>query len=61
MQRRPERHLDLSPEILRLPKRLPVPEVANHLACSRRGAKNSDTYHPIWVRPDARLIGVTGR
>jgi hypothetical protein len=48
-------------EILRLPKRMPVPEVANHLVCSICGAKNSDTYHPIWARPDARVPGVTGQ
>jgi hypothetical protein len=30
---------------------MPVPEVANHLVCSVCGAKNSDTYHPIWARP----------
>jgi hypothetical protein len=28
---RPERHLYLNPEILRLPRRMPVPEVASHL------------------------------
>jgi hypothetical protein len=39
---------------------MPVPEVANHLVCSVCGAKNSDTYHPIWARPDARVPGVTG-
>ena len=32
---RPERHLYLDPEILRLPKRMPIPEVASHLVCSR--------------------------
>jgi hypothetical protein len=58
---RPERHLYLNPEILRLPKRMSVPEVARHLVCSRCGAKNSDTYHPIWARPDARVPGVTGQ
>src|SRR5262245_36731647 len=40
---RPERHLYLDPEILRLPKRLPVPEVARHLVCSKCGARNSET------------------
>jgi len=58
---RPERHLYLYPEILRLPRRMPVPEVAKHLVCSVCGAKNSATYHPIWARPDARVPGVTGR
>jgi hypothetical protein len=43
-----------------LPKRLPVPEVANNLICSICGARNSDTYHPIWARPVARVPGVTG-
>jgi hypothetical protein len=55
---RPERHLYLNPEILRLPKRMPVPEVASHLICSKCGARNSDTYNPIWARPDARVGGV---
>jgi hypothetical protein len=55
---RPERHLYINPEILRLPKRMPVPEVANHLVCSRCGAKNKETYNPIWARPDARVGGV---
>ncbi len=52
---RPERHLYLNPEILRLPKRMPVPEVARHLVCSKCGARNSETYNPIWARPDARV------
>jgi hypothetical protein len=46
---RPERHLYLNPEILRLPKRMPVPEVAGHLVCSKCGARNSETYNPIWA------------
>src|SRR5262249_1391112 len=54
---RPERHLYLNPEILRLPKRMPVPEVARHLVCSKCGARNSETYNPIWARPDARVGG----
>jgi hypothetical protein len=54
---RPERHLYLNPEILRLPKRMPVPEVASHLVCSKCGATNSETYNPIWARPDARVGG----
>jgi hypothetical protein len=58
---RPARHLYIEAGSLDLPKRLPVPEVANHLVCSVCGAKNSDTYHPIWARPDARVPGVTGR
>jgi hypothetical protein len=43
-----------------LHKRLPVPEVADHLVCSVCGAKNTDTNHPICARPDARVPGVTG-
>ena len=53
------RHIE--PLSLDLPKRLPVPEVANHLVCSICGAKNSVTYHPIGAGPDARVPGVTGR
>src|SRR5262249_61935429 len=55
---RPERHLYFNLEILRLPKRMPVPEVARHLVCSKCGARNSETYNPIWARPDARVGGV---
>jgi hypothetical protein len=58
---RPARHLYIDADSLDLPKRLPVPEVANHLVCSVCGAKNSDTYHPIWARPDARSSGATGQ
>src|SRR5262245_50786686 len=42
---------DEARRILRLPKRMPVPEVAQHLVCSKCGARNSDTYNPIWARP----------
>jgi hypothetical protein len=56
---RPDRQLYLNPEILRLPKRMPVPEVAGHLVCSKCGARNSETYNPIWARPDAR-VGAVG-
>jgi hypothetical protein len=55
---RPGRHLYLNPEILRLPKRMPVPDVAGHLVCSKCGARNSQTHNPIWARPDARIGGV---
>ena len=55
---RPGRHLYLNPEILRLPKRMPVPEVAGHLVCSKCSARNSETYNPIWARPDARVGSV---
>jgi hypothetical protein len=54
---RPERYLYLNPDILGLPKRMPIPEIANHLICSRCGARNSETYNPIWARPDARVGG----
>jgi hypothetical protein len=54
----PERHLYRDPEILRLPKRMPVPDVANHLVCSKCGARNGETHNPIWARPDARVGGV---
>jgi hypothetical protein len=57
---RPSRHLYIEPLSLGLPKRIPVPEVANHLVCSVCGARNNDTYHPIWARPDARVPGVVG-
>jgi hypothetical protein len=55
---RPERHLYLDPEILRLPKRMPVPEIARHLICSKCGSRNTENHNPIWVRPDARVGGV---
>jgi hypothetical protein len=41
---RPARHLYIDVDNLDLPKRMPVPEVANHLVCSFCGAKNSDSY-----------------
>ena len=37
---------------------MPVPEVARHLVGSKCGARNSETYNPIWSRPDARVGGV---
>jgi hypothetical protein len=55
---RPERHLYIDADILDLPKRMPVPEVARHLVCSKCGARNNETYNPIWARPDARVGGV---
>ena len=55
---RPARHLYIDAGSLGLPKRMPVPEVASHLVCSRCGARNSETYNPIWARPDARVGGV---
>jgi hypothetical protein len=58
---RPARHLYIDAGSLDLPKRLPVPQIADHLVCSVCGAKNSNTHHPIWARPDARVPGVTGR
>src|SRR5262245_35487473 len=47
---RPARHLYLDPQILRLPRRMPVPDVARHLVCSKCGARNTETYNPIWAR-----------
>ena len=55
---RPARHLYIDAGNLDLPKRMPVPEVANHLVCSKCGARNSETHNPIWARPDARVDGV---
>jgi hypothetical protein len=57
---KPSRLLYIEPLSLGLPKRMPVPEVADHLVCSVCGAKNTDTDHPICARPDARVPGVTG-
>ena len=56
----PERHLYLNPEILLLPKRMPVPEVAKHLVCSKCGVRNTETYSPIWARRDGRVSSATG-
>jgi hypothetical protein len=56
---RPERHLYIDSGSLDLPKRMPVPEVAKHLVCSKCGARNGETYNPIWARPDAR-VGAVG-
>jgi hypothetical protein len=58
---RPERHLYIDAGSLDLPKRIPVAEIASHLVCSRCGARNTETFNPIWARPDARVPGVTGR
>ena len=58
---RPERLLYLDPELLCLPRRMPVPELARHLVCTKCGARNSATHNPIWARPDARVGGGTGR
>ena len=58
---RPSRHLYIEPLSLGLPKRLPVPDVADHLVCSVCGARNDDLKRPIHVRPDARVPGVTGK
>jgi hypothetical protein len=55
---RPERHLYIDAGSLGLPKRMPVPEVAGHLVCSKCDARNSETHNPIWARPDARVGGV---
>src|SRR4051794_34212613 len=58
---KPSRHLYIDPLSLGLPKRLPVPDVANHLVCSVCGARNDELTRPIHVRPDARVPGVTGK
>jgi hypothetical protein len=58
---RPARHLYIDAGSLDLPKRMLVPEVANHLVCSVCGARNGETHHPIWARPDARVSGATGQ
>jgi hypothetical protein len=58
---RPERHLYVDPELLCLPRRMPVPELARHLVCTKCGARNSATHNPIWARPDARVGGRTDR
>jgi hypothetical protein len=44
---KPVRHVYIGALSLGLPKRMPVPEVADHLVCSVCGATNSDSYHPI--------------
>jgi hypothetical protein len=56
---RSERHLYVDAGSLDLPKRMSVPEVANHLVCSKCGARNSETFNPIWARPDGR-VGAVG-
>ena len=58
---RPSRQLYIEPLSLGLPKRLPVPDVANHLVCSLCGARNNELKRPIHARPDARVAGVTGK
>jgi hypothetical protein len=57
---KPSRHLNIEPQSLGLPKRLPVPEIADHLVCSVCGARNDELKRPIHARPDARVRGVTG-
>jgi hypothetical protein len=47
-----------TPAVSTCPSACPVPELANHLVCSKCGARNSETYNPIWARPDARVGGV---
>lgn len=47
-----------TPAVSTCRKRLPVPEVARHLVCSKCGARNSETSHPIGARPDARVGGM---
>jgi hypothetical protein len=38
-----------------------VPDVANHLVCSVCGARNDELKRLIHARPDARVLGVTGK
>jgi hypothetical protein len=57
---RPERHLYIDAGSLGLPKRMPVPDVANHLVCSVCSARNDEIKRPIRARPDARVPGVIG-
>ncbi len=49
--------LSIDAGTLGLSKRMSVPEVANHLVCSKCGARHGETYNPIWARPDARVGG----
>ena len=58
---RPFRHLYIEPLSLGLPKRLPVPHVANHLVYSVHGARNDELKRPIYAQPDARVPEVTGK
>jgi hypothetical protein len=58
---KPPRHFYIEPLSLGLPKRMPVPEVADHLICSVCGARNDEIKRPIRARPDARVPGVTGK
>jgi hypothetical protein len=58
---KPARHLCIEPLSLGLPKRMPVPDVANHLVCSVCGARNNELKRPIHARPDARVPRVTGK
>jgi hypothetical protein len=58
---KPPRHFYVEPLSLGLRKRMPVPEVADHLICSVCGARNDEIKRPIHARPDARVPGVTGK
>jgi hypothetical protein len=58
---KPPRHLYIEPLSLGLLKRMPVPEVANHLVCSVCGFRNDEIKRQIHARPDARVPGVTGK
>ena len=51
------RHLHIEPLALGLPKRLPMPDVANHLVCSVCGARNDDLKRPIRARQMQRFQG----
>jgi hypothetical protein len=54
--RRPQRHLYLDPEILRLPDDMTMPEVARHLSAAK-GARNSTRINPIWATFSASMGG----
>jgi hypothetical protein len=58
---RPERHLYLNPEILRLPKAHAGAGGGQPLVCSVCGARNDEIKRPIHARLDARVPGVTGK
>ena len=51
------RHVYIDAAASRLPDSLPVPQAAARLACSKCGAINQPTRHPIYARPDGRVPG----
>jgi hypothetical protein len=54
---RPARHLYIEPLALGLPKRMPVPEVANISSAASVVPRTVRASHPIWARPDGRVSG----